>query len=45
MVLGGFRSFHVLVTTKLSLQNMRGFDHAWILSPSFHRLYKERLAQ
>ena len=24
---------------------MRGFDHAWILSPSFHRLYKERLAQ
>ena len=30
---------------KLSLQNMRGFDHATILSPSFHRLRKERLRQ
>ena len=26
-------------------QNMRGFDHATILSPSFHGLCKERLAQ
>ena len=30
---------------KLSSQNMRGFDHATILSPSFHGLCKERLPQ
>ena len=30
---------------KLSSQNMRGFNHAMILSPSFHGLHKERLAQ
>ena len=29
----------------LSSQNMRGFDHATILSPSFHGLRKERQAQ
>ena len=30
---------------ELSSQNMRGFDHATILSPSFHGPRKERLAQ
>ena len=30
---------------KLSSQNMRGFDHATVLSPSFHGLRKERLVQ
>ena len=30
---------------KLSSQNMRGFDHGTILSPSFHGVRKERLAQ
>ena len=34
-----------LIFPKLSSQNMRGFDHATILSPSFHGLRKERLAQ
>ena len=34
-----------LIFPKLSSQNMRGFDHATILSPSFHGLHKERLAQ
>ena len=34
-----------LIFRKLSSQNMRGFDHATILSPSFHGLRKERLAQ
>ena len=32
-----------LIFPKLSLQNIRGFDHI-ILSPSFHGLHKERLA-
>ena len=31
--------------SKPSSQNMRGFDHATILSPSFHGPRKERLAQ
>ena len=30
---------------KLSSLNMRGFDHATILSPGFHGPRKERLAQ
>ena len=30
---------------KLSSQNMRGFNSSTILSPSFHGLHKERLAQ
>ena len=30
---------------ELSSQNVRGFDHTTILSPSFHGLRKERLAQ
>ena len=34
-----------LIFPKLSLLNMRGFDHATILSPSFHGVRKERLAQ
>ena len=34
-----------LIFPKLSSQNMRGFNHATILSPSFHGLHKERLAQ
>ena len=34
-----------LIFPKLSLQNMRGFDHATILSPSFQGHCKERLAQ
>ena len=34
-----------LIFPKLSLQNKRGFDHVTILSPSFHGLRKERLAQ
>ena len=34
-----------LIFPKLSSQKMRGFDHATILSPSFHGLRKERLAQ
>ena len=34
-----------LIFPKLSSHNMRGFDHATILSPSFHGLRKERLAQ
>ena len=34
-----------LIFPKLSPQNMRGFDHATILSPSLHGLRKERLAQ
>ena len=34
-----------LIFPKLSLQNMCGFDHATILSPSFRGLRKERLAQ
>ena len=34
-----------LIFPKLSSQNMRGFDHATILSPIFHGLRKERLAQ
>ena len=34
-----------LISTKLSSQNMRGFSHATILSPKFHGLHKERLAQ
>ena len=34
-----------LIFPKLSSQNMGGFDHATILSPSFHGLRRERLAQ
>ena len=34
-----------LIFPKLSLQNMHGFHHAIILSPSFHGVWKERLAQ
>ena len=34
-----------LIFPKLSLQNMRGFHHATILSPSFHGVWKKRLAQ
>ena len=34
-----------LIFPKLSLQNMRGFDHATILIPSFHVLRWECLAQ
>ena len=34
-----------LIFPKLSSQNMRGFDHATILSPSFHGLRKEGPAQ
>ena len=34
-----------LIFSKLSSQNMRGFDHATIFSPSFHGFFKERLAQ
>ena len=34
-----------LIFSKSSLQNMRGFDRITILSPSFHGLRKERLAQ
>ena len=34
-----------LIFPQLSSQNMRGFDHATIFSPSFHGLRKERLAQ
>ena len=34
-----------LIFLKLSSQNMPGFDHTTILSPSFHGLRKERLAQ
>ena len=30
-----------LIFPKLSSQNMRGFDHASILSPSFHGLRKD----
>ena len=40
-----FRKALNLIFPKLSSQNMRGFDHATILSPSFHGLRKERLAQ
>ena len=34
-----------LIFPKLSSQNMRGFNHATIVSPSFHGLHEERLAQ
>ena len=34
-----------LIFPKLSSQNMRSFHHATILSPSFHGVRKERLAQ
>ena len=34
-----------LILPKLSSLNMRGFDHATILNPSFHGLRKERLVQ
>ena len=34
-----------LIFLKLSSQNVRGFDHSTILSPSFHSLSKERLTQ
>ena len=34
-----------LTFPKLSSQNMRGLDHATILSPSFHGLRNARLAQ
>ena len=34
-----------LIFPKLSSENMRGFDQATILSPSFHGLSKERLTQ
>ena len=34
-----------LIFPKLSSQNVRGFDQATILSPSFHGLSKERLTQ
>ena len=39
-----FRKALNLIFPKLSLQNMRGFDHSMILSPSFHELPKEHLA-
>ena len=34
-----------LIFPELSSQNMRGFDHETVLSPSFHGVHKERLAQ
>ena len=34
-----------VIFPKLSSLNMRGFDHATILSPSIHGVRKERLAQ
>ena len=34
-----------LIFPKLSSQNVRGFDHTMILSPSFNGLCKEHLAQ
>ena len=34
-----------LIFPTISSQNRRGFDHATILSPSFHGVRKERLAQ
>ena len=34
-----------LIFPELYSQNMRGFDHERILSPSFHGVRKERLAQ
>ena len=40
-----FRNALNLIFPKLSSQNMRGFNHATILSSSFHGLCKERLAQ
>ena len=40
-----FRKALNLMFPKLSSLNMRGFDHATILSPSFFGLRKERLAQ
>ena len=40
-----FRKALNLIFPKLSLQNMRGFDQVTILSPSFHGLHKEPLAQ
>ena len=40
-----FRKALNLIFPKLSSQNMHGFDHATILSTSFHGLRKECLAQ
>ena len=40
-----FRKALNLIFSELSSQNMRGFHHATILSPSFHGLRKERLAR
>ena len=40
-----FRKALNVIFPKLSSQNICGFDHATILSPSFHGLRKERLAQ
>ena len=40
-----FRKALNLIFSKLSSQNMHGFDHATILSPSFHGLHKEHLEQ
>ena len=36
-----FADRHNLISPKLSSQNMRGFDHATILSSSFHSVCKE----
>ena len=40
-----FRKSSKFNFSKLSSQNVRGFDQATILSPSFHSLSKERLTQ
>ena len=39
------KALNLIFPSKLSSQNKRGFDHATILSPSFHGLRKEHLAQ
>ena len=40
-----FRKALNLIIPNLSSENMRGFDHATIISPSFQGVLKERLAQ
>ena len=40
-----FRKTLSLIFPKLSSQNTRGFDHATIISPTFHGVRKERLTQ
>ena len=40
-----FRKALNLIFPKISSQNMRGFHHATILSPSFHDVRKKRLTQ